>query len=172
MPRWAIIPGYEDYEISTTGVVRRLKASSGNNFMGNAGRIMKSRIRARYPAVGLSSPRGRKHFKIAILVLMAFRGLRPSPKLDCCHKDDDQLNSSLSNLYWGTREQNIKDKIRNGKQPRGYNAGKKKYRAKDIIRIRKLYRNGRTQASIAQEYKTGQAYISCIILRRVWGWVP
>ncbi len=169
--RWATIPEYEDYEVSTTGVVRRCRASSGNNFMGNAGRIMKTRIRARYPAVGLSGQRGRKHFKIAILVLLAFRGPRPTPRHDCCHKDDDQLNSRLGNLRWGTRASNVKDKIRNGKQTRGYHAGPKKFREKQIRHIRQLYASGWTQAEIGEKYDSRQAYISKIVRRDVWGWL-
>lgn len=47
------------------------------------------------------------------LVLETFVGFRP-PGKDACHKDDNPANNHLDNLYWGTRQENMRDVVRNG----------------------------------------------------------
>lgn len=46
------------------------------------------------------------------LVLTAFKGPCPSGR-EACHRDDDPENNRLTNLRWGTRESNWKDRKRN-----------------------------------------------------------
>lgn len=50
---------------------------------------------------------------VARLVLEAFVGPCP-PGKEACHKDDNLENNWLTNLYWGTRRQNMRDAARNG----------------------------------------------------------
>lgn len=48
-------------------------------------------------------PRSRKVHR---MVLETFMGPCP-PEMEGCHKNDDKLNNSLSNLRWDTRESNV-----------------------------------------------------------------
>lgn len=69
----------------------------------------------RYRHVNLTPPEGGKYqtFKVHRLVLTAFVG--PCPEgMECRHLDGDAANNRLSNLCWGTREENIADSKRNG----------------------------------------------------------
>lgn len=51
--------------------------------------------------------------RIYRLILEAFVG--PCPLgMECCHLDDNHANNALSNLRWGTKEENQIDAIRNG----------------------------------------------------------
>jgi hypothetical protein len=49
---------------------------------------------------------------VATLVAAAFIGPRPDG-LEVCHKDDDKDDNRPGNLYYGTRDQNIADSIKN-----------------------------------------------------------
>ena len=90
-----------------------------------AGVSISSQGRVRGPDGELRRPTPRKdsgHFVINLqgktrrvhrLVLEAFVG--PCPLgMECLHADDDPANNSLSNLRWGTRSENIHDRVRNG----------------------------------------------------------
>ena len=50
-----------------------------------------------------------------VLILETFKGPKPSPEYECCHRDDDRSNNHIDNLYWGTHAENMKDASRNGK---------------------------------------------------------
>lgn len=47
------------------------------------------------------------------LVLTAFVGPRPAT-LEGCHRDGNRANNTLVNLYWGTRSDNQRDRVRHG----------------------------------------------------------
>ena len=51
--------------------------------------------------------------KVHHLVAEAFICPRPAG-MSCLHRDDDKLNNTPDNLYWGTLSQNQKDACRNG----------------------------------------------------------
>lgn len=46
--------------------------------------------------------------KVHRMVCMAFHGLPPAPSHEVGHKDDDRANNTPSNLYWTTRQENMK----------------------------------------------------------------
>lgn len=57
---------------------------------------------------------------VHILVLEGFVGARP-PGGRGLHRDDNPWNNNVSNLYWGTMQDNALDRVRNG---RDHNANK------------------------------------------------
>ena len=100
--RWSPIPTFPGYWASDDGRVRSTRGelvpwtSSG------------------YLTVGLRRDGSTIKVHVHRLILMAFTGL-PEPGLDGCHIDGDRLNNAASNLYWGTRSQNIRDQVRHGR---------------------------------------------------------
>lgn len=52
-------------------------------------------------------------FLLHRLILETFKGSCPEG-MECCHEDGNKSNCRLSNLYWGTRLENIQDAIRHG----------------------------------------------------------
>lgn len=67
-----------------------------------------------YPALILY-PNGRRwHVKVHQLLLLTFIGPQPFPGAVGRHLDDNPMNYDLSNLAWGTRQDNADDAKRNG----------------------------------------------------------
>lgn len=151
---WKPVVGYEDrFFVSNSGRVR----SASYTFMAGRGCnrtmtkiIKKPRLVAQpkmtsgYPTVNLAG----KTFCTHVLVLEAFRGLKPSPnsageKYEACHINDVKDDNRLENLRWGTYSENIHDRRRNGIAC----VGEKKKNAKltydrvDALRIEKATTN-------------------------------
>lgn len=105
---WAPVPGACRYEASSEGRVRKadthvLLASSRRNKSANS-----------YLCVWIILDDGtKKRAFVHHLVLESFVGPRPSNQ-EALHADDVKSNNSLSNLRWGTRKENVADRLRNG----------------------------------------------------------
>lgn len=93
---WKPVPGYQGYEASNLGRLKRLSFISKRGFI-HKDKIVKPK------------KKDRGH-----MILRAFAGPPPSPKHVCRHLDDDSWNNLPVNLAWGTRKQNAEDAIRNG----------------------------------------------------------
>lgn len=96
--QWYPIPTIEGYYITRSGKVkgpRGKELTASRNYQ-------------------VSISRMNKGISIAYLLLMTFERL--PVKGECAlHWNDDRSNNSLKNIYWGTKSQNRKDAIRNGK---------------------------------------------------------
>lgn len=69
---------------------------------------------------------GRYHgFRIHKIMLMTFVGPRPDGCV-CRHLDGNKMNNSLSNIRWGTRSENERDKERHGVSNHGDRNGMRK----------------------------------------------
>lgn len=119
--RWLPVVGYEGhYEVSNQGRVRSVtrviidvKGAVRSYFT----QIRKQQADKR-GCVSVSLSRGgvSRPRRVHHLVLEAFVGLRP-PGTECCHADDDPGNNWDYNLSWGSRSDNMQDRIRNGINP-------------------------------------------------------
>ncbi len=95
----------------------------------------------------------------------------PIPKGFCVlHRCDNPPCVRPDHLFLGTHLENIRDMV---KKNRGYDRhGEKNPRAKlterKVIEIRRRYELGETQESLGREYGFVQAYISQIVLRKIW----
>ena len=96
MENWKVIEGYESYEVSDWGRVRR------------GGRVLKGQhITPGYVQVGLCKGGVKKYMLIHRLVGLTFIP-NPEGKLTINHIDHDKANNFLANLEWATHsEQNI-----------------------------------------------------------------
>ncbi len=105
--RWLPVPGYEGfYEVSDLGRVRSTPRPR------TRGGILSARSRPKYyPHVSLWANGVRRSRNVHLLVLEAFVGPCP-PGLECRHLDGDKGNPALSNLVWGTRGDNNRDRTR------------------------------------------------------------
>jgi hypothetical protein len=108
---WRFIPDFaEGYAISNRGRVisyrRRMPAFLAWNI---------NHLRGYYASVGLAHPETKVHtrHRIHALVLEAFVGPRPDG-LDIRHLDGDPLNNHLSNLAYGTKQENMQDTLLHG----------------------------------------------------------
>lgn len=120
LEEWRPIPGYEGlYEVSAHGQVRsldRIIVGSDGVPQRRKGKILAQITHNKYghQIVGLRSGHQRKK-KIFVhrLVLTAFVGAREEGEV-CRHLDGDSRNNHVSNLAWGTHEENMADMKRHG----------------------------------------------------------
>lgn len=114
METWKTLPGYEGiYEVSDCGRVKSLPRTT------NYGRRIRERILSTttHPSGHLSVKLSRDGFyrrgNVHRLVLMAFVGPAPDG-FEALHGDGDPGNNHLSNLRWGSRSENLLDRVRHG----------------------------------------------------------
>lgn len=117
--RWRKVARFPGYSVSDHGQVRSdervIHRVNGTTYH-VAELILKGfpQKRGGYMAVKL----GTKQLKfstvnIHTLVLEAFVGPMPEG-LEACHDNGDCLDNHLTNLYWGTRSDNVRDAMRHG----------------------------------------------------------
>ncbi len=115
--RWAPIPGAPGYEASDQGHIR----SVDRVIALRDGRNQLCRGVMLHPWASDDGRRwvtvsGRRKHRVHQLVLEAFVGPCPLGK-EGCHRNDDQSDNRLANLYWGTKSENAHDRVRNGGHP-------------------------------------------------------
>lgn len=124
--RWLPVPGYEGlYLVSDHGRVYALERTRQCGHPGSAPQVRPAQLLKPNPvgtkrthlAVTLQRDKRRWHVKVHQLVLLAFVG--PCPEgMEVLHWDDNPRNNHLSNLRYGTRQENIEDAKRNGRTGR------------------------------------------------------
>lgn len=180
MELWKAIPGVPGYEVSDQGNIRSIERVI----------VQKSRAGASYervfPAKALTPRRGSsgpylyanpsvngkaKNLAIHVAVLTAFVGPKPSPKHEGCHKDDNPLNNTLPNLYWGTRKENEADKKANG----GVIYGEQNYNAQLSNAVVAAIKSGEVDLSkygmtikVARLFGTSRSVIGSIKNNQRW----
>lgn len=115
---WKPIPGWEDfYEASNLGEIRSLDRQvrgRGNGVRVVCGRVLKQQLAANgYMQVFLVGSGIRKTMRVHRLVAAAFLGPRPDG-LETRHLNDNKEDNRLVNLAYGTKSENMQDKVRNG----------------------------------------------------------
>lgn len=82
-----------------------------------------------------------KQYSIHRLVAEAYIP-NPENKPCVCHKDNNKLNNSVDNLYWGTQKENLEQMIKDGRSLKGrrnpmwknyYNSGYGRYGEKQQL---------------------------------------
>tara|TARA_B100001094_G_scaffold25018_1_gene20963 strand:- start:691 stop:1170 length:480 start_codon:yes stop_codon:yes gene_type:complete len=146
----------------------------GKYLVSNVGRVWSVRLNAplslvllagKYPACNIN----RKMHKVHHLVAEAWHGPRPEGLL-CLHRDDDKLNNTPENLYWGTQSQNMRDCIRNGH--RQDQAGTANPSAKlDPDKVRAIRSAEGTCAGIGKQFGIHAQTVSLIKRGKLWATV-
>jgi hypothetical protein len=121
--RWLPVPGWEGlYSVSDLGRVR-----SENRIIVDSTGVARTK-QGQPLRPGTSGPTGRllvvlsgngkrRNALVHQLVLAAFVGPRPEGA-EVLHWDDNPRNNELNNLRYGTRSENLRDLVRNGRHHR------------------------------------------------------
>lgn len=113
---WRPVVGFEGlYEVSSSGQVRSLprRLVDGRQWRG---KTLSSKVgRSSYLEVSLrTGVKSSKRYTVHRIVTRAFQGPAPEGKPYALHRDDDKLNNTEENLYWGSPSDNMYDRVRNG----------------------------------------------------------
>jgi len=161
---WKTIAEFPKYEISNFGNVRSWrKRGNFNDDISDKPNLLKPWVSNGYQMVTLIERGNQKHFAIHRLVARYFIGEVPDKHV-VCHKDDDRLNNSLDNLYYGTYSQNGKDAVKNKKLKSGEDHPDAKLSNADVDTIRHLVVSlGKTHREVADIFGVASSTVSGII---------
>lgn len=102
------------------------------------------------------------------LVLETFIG--PCPKgMECCHGDGDPSNNEITNLRWGTRKDNVDDRQKHNRTPKGEKHYASKLSDEEIYHIREFCREfgHGSKIKMAKFYRVGVGHIGKICRHEV-----
>lgn len=167
---WKSIPGFHGkYSISNLGIIRIVRRSFQSAFPIGYELTPTVHYRTGYCSVMIKNPKQKpKRMLVHRLVLTAFVSKCPKG-MECRHKDGKRTNNRLSNLKWGTRIQNSKDRVRHGTHPIGERNGFSKLSNDQIFAIREQIKVGVKYLDIAKIHKVTPSLISQISLGKIWG---
>jgi hypothetical protein len=157
---WRPIPGWEGlYEASSLGRVRSLPRDRNGRTYG--GRLLTAVLNPRYYAVRLrDSGTGRSRSEsVHALVAAAFLGPRPKGMV-VRHGPGGCLDNSIANLSYGTQQENIYDKRRDGTWLIGDTAARRILHSSEVAEI---YQSSETSPALAARYGVSETTI-----RKIW----
>lgn len=125
--KWKWAPGYRGYyKVSTLGrvksVSRRMERRQpwGPQIFYSKEKILTPSLSSKgYPKVTLFKDKVGKQFWLNRLVALTWLEKPPTSKHVAMHKDDVPSNCRLSNLAWGTYQENSQDCVDKGRSTRG-----------------------------------------------------
>lgn len=161
--------GFPGYRVGDDGSVSAFQSAD----VPGLGRVWKwARLRpgpgpSGHLRITLTAGSKRRRFLVHHLVLLAFVG--PAPEGCVCRHfpDRDPKNNKITNIQWGTAEQNQKDRIAHGTDTGGPKAVNARFTADDIRAIRRdVAESIRTISEIAKETGCSRHGIRRIIKRQ------
>lgn len=159
---WKPIPDHYPYEASNLGNIRNGKTEK------TIKPVLTGCKRKQYLAVYAGGGRKSTKKKVHILVLKAFMG-HSADGYCALHRNDDQFDNRIENLYWGTPKDNAQDQIRLGNffYSRGAKNGMTKLSTEDVGNILSEYTGKRgEQNHLARKYNMSIAQIHLIVHRK------
>lgn len=141
MEGFKVIKGYEDYSISSLGVIMRGDKEIKSFLLPNG-----------YARVNIYNNGKAKQFSVHRLVALAFIGDPPCEKMVVNHKNSIRNDNRLDNLEWVTQSQNVKQ---------GYDSGfaDKEKVAKQLAGVRHLAQAARRKRVQLTNVKTGEVFV-------------
>lgn len=169
MEVWKPVLEFEGlYEVSSTGRVRSLDKIVRNTAVSSRmirGQVVTPYIRpAGYATVRLSRAAKKRSCYVHRLVAAAFHGAG-KPGDEVCHRDGQKLNNAATNLYWGSRTQNMADRGRLGEAASGERHGQAKLTAQQVAVI---MADPRLHREIAAEHGVSRELIGMIKRGKIW----
>jgi hypothetical protein len=170
---WKDIQGHPGYQVSDQGRVRTCRNRAGWATPA-AWRLVGGSV-TRHGYVEVTFPvngrQGRVRKKVHHLVLEAFVGPRP-PGMETRHSPDrDRANNRLSNLAWGTRQENADDRQRDGTQTRGEECKHAKLTATSVRDLRALRQAGWSYPRLATHFGISRRNVIRACEREHWAHV-
>lgn len=171
---WRVVENWPDYEVSNLGRMRR--ATDGISGIGAVtypkGYIHKMGVTKGYHVMTLSGPNGKISRNVCTIVCAAFHGPKPSPHHEAAHENGNRLDDREKNLRWATRLENIEDKKRHGRQPRGSTHWRTVLSEDQVREIKAQLAKGTIRAiDLARQYGVSNNTIANIKSGAAWRWL-
>jgi hypothetical protein len=106
----------------------------------------------------------KKNISLHVCVLQAFTGSAPEG-FECCHGNGDRKDNRHSNLRWGTRAENAKDRALHGTAIRGEESPNSKLSDRDV---REILRSPESHAEVASVYGVSAELVGMIRNGKAW----
>lgn len=183
---WRLVPGYPGFRASTLGTVETQwvngtdadrKGRRGPNPLVRGTRWVAVR---KWRAVGRwmssvtpeASPTGKRiQYFIHTFVCLAFHG-EPLPGQEVCHfPDEDVDNNRPDNLRWGTRRENMMDRVFHGTSNRGERCGSVKMTEQVVHTIRHHKERGLGPAAISRLVGYHVKTVASVYYGDTWYWL-
>ena len=167
--KWRVIPGWDRYEVSDTGVVRSkdmVVGARGGAQSTRKGRVLSLTQKANgYLAVSLTKENTRMQECVHRLVALAFLGPPPHDGAHVLHYDGSRTNNAADNLRWGTPADNHADTERHGRRRKRETHPRAKLNedAVCVIRSTKL-----SAGVLAQMYGISREHVWAVRRGRAW----
>lgn len=168
---FSIISGFPDYAVKKDGSVWSRRPRNGKGPALVAYRQLKP-CPGEYGHlfVHLHHEGRRVIRRVHRLILEAFIGLCPAG-MECRHLDGNPANNSVTNLAWGTHQENEADKLLHGTRNRGERQGHSKLTKTDVLQIRRALADGAHRRATARRFGVSFGTIYDIEHRKTWAWL-
>ena len=165
--RWKKAPGFSWYEVSDKGRVRSHKPRNQNSEPPKKPRLMQTRVgHGGYIRVTMQDDYGEKRVvPVHLLVARTFLG-KPNGRI-VRHLDCDRSHPFLSNLAYGSREDNEDDKFGHGTHSLGVQNAMSVLTNREVKKIYRL-KGEMSQTQIAKEYGISRQAVSDIHRGITW----
>lgn len=164
------IIGYPGYRIGSDGSVWTswITCRSGRVNKGKWKRLKPNPGSKGYLRINLTPVGGKfKTFRVHRLVLEAFTGPCPDG-MEGRHLNGVKADCQLSNLQWGTPEQNRQDNHNLEVYEHGENHTQAILTEQQVVEIRRRYATGELMRVLAAEHGVSVPNVSAIINRKSW----
>jgi hypothetical protein len=125
-------------------------------------------LRRRHAADTCSSDGRTWQARLNRLVLIAFIG-PPFEGAHACHRNGDNQDNRLENLYWGTAKENAQDKKRCGTHATGEKVNRSKLKRKQVAEMKELHAGGGwTYDQLGEKYRVNGSTVWRAINGKTW----
>jgi hypothetical protein len=170
--RWRPVVDYGGlYEVSDLGRVRSLHGGKGK---GKRGGLLRPMVAGRtniHLRVILHEDGRRKTRLVHQLVMEAFVGPRPAGQ-EVRHGPGGVLDNRLVNLCYGSRRENMADKVRDGTLIYGEDIKNSRLTEQIVIECRRRYAAGETITVLGAEFGVNQGTIGEAVTGDTWARLP
>ena len=164
---WRTVPGFESYEVSEDGHVRR--RATFRHY--SDGRLLKPR-RNRFGYVTVTLYRNGRPHNVFVhrVVVWAFIGPQPSPFHEVAHEDGRKRNNHWKNLRWATKSENCLQKREHGAIPdiRGEKHPGAKLSSEIVRELRQRRQEGAYFREIAEEFGIPKLTVYDAVTGNTW----
>lgn len=119
---WRDLPGFEGfYQAGEEGEIKsvdRIIRTSRGTLRSVKGVVLVQSV-SKSGRLQVTLSRSGKKYPLLVhkLIARTFLEPKPSPKHEICHSDGNCLNNKVTNLRWGTRSDNMQDRVLHGRDP-------------------------------------------------------